>query len=82
MNISDFEKIIKNKFLEKASMETKKQYSKYFKNVVKFYGLKSPIIKSIFKKQWEEIKKLDIENKINLSFKLLESKYQDEIRYK
>ncbi len=73
----DYKKNIINEFYSNAITETKEKYTRYFKGVVKFYGLKIPQIKSIFKKQRKEISKLDLEEKINLAFSFLESEYQE-----
>jgi 3-methyladenine DNA glycosylase AlkD len=62
-------------FKKVASLENKSNFERYFKGVVKFYGLKSLQVKQILKIIWPEIKKLTIEQRIELVFDLFQSKY-------
>gem|GEM_PF-3468983 len=72
-----FKDIIIREFQSSAVLDTKEKYTSYFKGVVKFYGLKSPQIKSIFQEVWKDIAKLDTEDKVDLAFELIGSEYQE-----
>lgn len=61
-----------------AKKENKQNYERYFKNVIKFYGLKTPDLKEIFKKIWPDIKKYDLNNQISLAFELFQSDYSED----
>ena len=41
-----------------ASKEKKLQSERYFKNVVKFYGLRNPEVQSLFRSLWKDISQL------------------------
>ncbi|MBI5415051.1 DNA alkylation repair protein [Candidatus Peregrinibacteria bacterium] len=77
----DFLSQIQKEFSRNASLEKKKNYEKYFKGVIKFYGLRNPEVKEIFQKFWGEIKNLSIHEQKNLTFELISSEYAEEKQF-
>lgn len=78
MNIHD--KIIKD-LIKNSSSQTKTNYEKYFKYVLKFHWLKADWIKQIFKENYQSIKSLDKQSQIDLSFKLLKSNFAEQKQF-
>lgn len=71
--------VIKSTLLKNKNESNLIQQGKYFKNVVEFYGIKSPQLNSLFKKLWkEEISKLKSKEQIELGIELMSSKYFEE----
>lgn len=70
---------IKSLLLKNKNDTNRKSQTKYLKNVVDFYGIKSPELNALFKPLWkEEISKLESKDQINLGLELLSSKFFEE----
>jgi len=64
----------------KASVDpqTKKTFQRFFKEEVKYYGVKAPIVYKIAKKFWKQVKNLSKQEIFSLCEELLRSNYTDE----
>ncbi len=71
-------KRIREELLKNKDEQTAYSYNKYFKNVIQFYGIKTPKLKQILNELYKEIKKLSFDEQLQLSQELIKSKYSEE----
>ncbi len=72
---------IRQELLKSAQAGIKKSYEKYFKGVLTFHGLRSPQVQFVFKKLWPNVKQLPPEERKNLAFDLIATKFAEEKQF-
>jgi 3-methyladenine DNA glycosylase AlkD len=61
-----------------ADPQTQKTFQRFFKEQVKYYGVKTPIVGKISKKYWKQVKTLDKKEIFELCEELYRSDYTEE----
>jgi len=75
---TDVLEAIRGELVQNADEKTRDNASRFFKEEVKFYGVKSAVVRKIAKKYFQEIKTKDKKEIFSLCEKLLESNYGEE----
>jgi 3-methyladenine DNA glycosylase AlkD len=75
---TDVLEAIKRELAENADEKTKESASRFFKEEVKFYGVKSAVVRKIAEKYFREIKTKEKMEIFSLCERLLESNYGEE----
>jgi 3-methyladenine DNA glycosylase AlkD len=61
-----------------ADQKTKQSFQRFFKEQVKFYGVKTPLVSKISKKYWKQVRNLDKHALFDLCEELYKSDYTEE----
>ncbi len=75
MNIVD---TIRQELLKESTAKHRASSQKFFKENVVMYGVRTPMVRTIAKKYFKQIRNLDTGQIFSLSEKLLENKYNEE----
>ncbi|MBU0758679.1 MAG: DNA alkylation repair protein [Nanoarchaeota archaeon] len=79
MNTSQLKSFIQSELKKSGTQQNKEQYEKYFRHVIKFYGIKSPEFKELFKKLYPElIAPLEINEQIHFAYSMFDSEYMED----
>jgi 3-methyladenine DNA glycosylase AlkD len=71
-------KKIRNNLKENVEEDTKKSFQRFFKEEVKYYGVKTGVVGRIANKYWKEIEKLDKKEIFSIFEELYKSDYTEE----
>ncbi len=63
---------------DNADLQTQKTFQRFFKDQVKYYGVKTPTVGKIAKKHWQQVKTLDKQAIFKLCEELYRSDYTEE----
>jgi len=79
MEVASLEKLVRRTLVQNRNALNAANYERYFKHVIKFYGIKTPRLNELFRQLYHEtISDIDVPSRIDLAYRLFEAKVAEE----